>query len=126
MDTDSIPKCVDTEILNAVFNSASHREVMKNVENGESYRSSYSYITDGKFKPLAILNLPYLENDDFINKKLSDFLTRLGLTYLFILVLAILLAYLLSKYITKSLKTISEKMNAIRLEKRNEKLDIGV
>lgn len=38
--------------------------------------------------------------------------------------MAIVLAYFLSKYITKSLKTISDKMNETRLEKRNKKIDI--
>ncbi len=41
------------------------------------------------------------------------------------LVLAIVLAYFLSKYITRSLKTISEKIHQTRLDKRNQKIEIG-
>ena len=73
---------------------------------------------------MAILNLPYLENDDFLNKELDEFLERLAYAYLVMLIIAISLAYFLSKYITKSLKTISDKMNEIRLEKQNKKIDI--
>jgi len=40
------------------------------------------------------------------------------------LIIAVVLAFLISKYITKSLKTISEKIKQIRLEKRNEKIVI--
>jgi len=38
--------------------------------------------------------------------------------------MAIAIAFILSKYITKSLKTISDKINTIRLEKRNERIVI--
>ena len=38
--------------------------------------------------------------------------------------MAVGLAYILSKYITKSLKTISDKINATRLERRNQKIEI--
>ncbi|WP_111308821.1 sensor histidine kinase [Confluentibacter sediminis] len=115
-------KCIDAEILNAIFNTATHSFVDKHVENGQTFQSSYSYITDSKFKPIAIINLPYLENDDVLKTELNKFLTRLGYAYLFILIMAIGIAFLLSKYITKSLKTISDKINTIRLEKRNERI----
>jgi len=122
--TDSITKCLNAEVLNSLSNTLEHRYVSKTEENGEVFLSSYSYITDQKFKPLAILNLPYLENDDFLNKELNEFLERLSYAYFLMLIIAITLAYFLSKYITKSLKTISDKMNETRLEKRNKKIDI--
>jgi len=117
-------KCVEAEILNALANTALHRFVEKREEEGETYQSSYSYILDQKSKPIAIINLPYLENDDFLAKELNEFLERIGFAYLFMLLMAVALAYVLSKYITKSLKTISDKINATRLEKRNEKIEI--
>lgn len=118
-------KCIDTEILNAISNTAVHKYIDKHIENGETFQSSYTYITDLKFKPIAILNLPYLENDDFLTKELDEFLERISYAYLFVLFMAIGIAFLLSKYITKSLKTISDKINTTRLEKRNEKIKIG-
>ncbi|WP_417854190.1 ATP-binding protein [Xanthomarina gelatinilytica] len=123
-ETDSLTKCLSAEVLNALSNTVEHRFVSKTVENDEVFLSSYTYITDKKFKPLAILNLPYLENDDFLNKELDEFLERLAYAYLVMLIIAISLAYFLSKYITKSLKTISDKMIEIRLEKQNKKIDI--
>lgn len=124
ISNDTIVKCIDVEILNALSNSAERRYVTKNEENGEIFLSSYTIITDTKFKPLAILNLPYLENDEFLNKELNEFLRRLGYTYVLMLLIAVVLALLLSKYITKTLKTISDKIKETRLEKRNEKIDI--
>ncbi len=122
---DSITKCIDTDILNEISNLAEHRYVEKNQKNGETFQSSYTFIYDKKSKPLAILNLPYLENDDFLNKELNEFLERLGYAYLFMMLIAIVLALLLSKYITRTLKMISDKINETRLEKRNKKIDIS-
>ncbi|MAX69680.1 MAG: two-component sensor histidine kinase [Flavobacteriaceae bacterium] len=122
---DTLLNCLDVEILNSLANTVDHRYVQKNEVNGQTFQSSYSYITDTKFKNLAILNLPYLENDDFLNRELKEFLIRLGLAYLVMILVAIAFAFLISKYITRSLKTISDKMNEIRLEKRNTKIEIG-
>ena len=119
---DVAEKCLKADVLNTLSNTTNHRFVEKREEKGESFRSSYIFIVDEKFKPLAILNLPYLENDDFLSKELNEFFERLGYAYLLMLVIAIALAYFLSKYITKTLKTISDKMNQTRLEKRNENL----
>lgn len=126
-------KCLDAEIMNAIshkveFNNdseiAQHRHVDKHYENGETFQSSYTYITDTKSKALAILNIPYLEKDDFLEKELLEFLERIGFAFILILLTAIGIAFLLSKYITKSLKAISDKINTTRLEKRNKKIDI--
>ncbi|MBJ6367534.1 sensor histidine kinase [Snuella sedimenti] len=118
-------QCLDAEVLNDISNTAEHRFVDKHEKNGETFQSSYTYITDQKSKNLAILNLPYLEKDDFLVKELEEFLKRIGYAFLLVLIMAIVIAFLLSKYITKSLKTISDKINATRLEKSNEKIDIN-
>ncbi|GAA4890767.1 HAMP domain-containing sensor histidine kinase [Flaviramulus aquimarinus] len=117
-------KCLDAEVLNALSNTASHRYVDKHKENGETFQSSYTYILDIKSKPIAILNLPYLEKDDFLSKELQEFLLRIAYAFALVLLMAIGIAFLLSKYITKSLKTISDKINTTRLEKRNQKIDV--
>ncbi len=124
IEEDAFSQCLSPQILNVLSNTAKHRYVEKTTLNDQTYQSSYTYITDEKFKPIAILNLPYLENDDFLNKELNEFLERLGYAYFAMLILAILLAYFLSKYITKSLKTISDKINATRLEKQNKRIEI--
>ncbi|MDB9721389.1 ATP-binding protein, partial [Winogradskyella sp.] len=124
LQRDSTEICLDAEVLNVLANTVEHRFVVKNEENGQVFQSSYTYITDEKFKNLAILNLPYLENDDFLNRELKEFLMRLGYAYLVMIIVAIIFAYFISKFITRSLKTISDKMNEIRLEKRNKKIQI--
>jgi two-component system nitrogen regulation sensor histidine kinase NtrY len=124
LQIDTTEICLSAEVLNKLSNTLEHRHVIKIEENGQTFQSSYTFITDQKFKNLAILNLPYLENDDFLNRELKEFLLRLGYAYLVMILVAIGFAYFISKYITRSLKTISDKMNEIRLEKRNKKIEI--
>lgn len=121
---DTVQECLDAETLNAINNTPEHRYVHSSQINNQTYQSSYSYVTDRKFKPIAILNLTYLEDDEFLQKELGEFLQRLSYAYLFMILMAIFLAFLLSKYITRSLKTISDKINSTRLERRNQKINI--
>lgn len=116
---------LDEVIIEKLNSSSSKRAVRHTQKGGERYQSSYTYITDNKFMPLAILNLPYLEDDVQYTRDLNNFLIRLIEVYLFMLLIAIAMAYFLSTYITKSLKTVSDKINQTRLDKRNKKIDIG-
>jgi len=121
-NNDSISKCLDPEVLNKLSESATKRFVDVNLAVGDKYQASYTYITDARFKPLGILNVPYFEDNSFNNMELREFLLRLGGVYLIMLFIAILLAYFVSKYITRSLQTISDKMNQTDLTRRNEKI----
>ncbi len=111
-------------IIQELENSRNKRYLKRSQLNGQKFQSSYTYITDNKFKPLAILYLPYLQDDDLLQKDLNDFLMKLGEVYLFMFLLAILMSYFLSKYITKSLKIVSQKIIETRLDKRLQKIQI--
>ncbi|SDR91041.1 hypothetical protein SAMN04487764_0997 [Gillisia sp. Hel1_33_143] len=115
-----IPK----QIIQNLETSPTKRFLKKSEINGQKSQSSYTYIHDNQFKPLAILYLPYLQDDEVLQKDLNDFLMKLGEVYLFMLLAAILMSYFLSKYITKSLKIVSEKIIETRLDKRNQKIQI--
>ena len=119
---DSISLCLDAEVLNQLGASSEKRYVEENVSADGRYQASYTYINDNKFKPIGILNLPYYEDNSFNDMELREFLTRLAGVYLVMLLMAIGLAYFISKYITRSLQTISEKLSQTRLAKRNEKI----
>ena len=129
--TDSSDAKISIRILNGLADTPSRRadnpgkRWVEHIEkDGVKYQSSYTYILDNQFKPLAILNLPYIQDDDFITRELDEFLRRLAEGYLFMLLIAIGLSYFLSRYITRSLKTISDKMIQTRLDKRNQKIEI--
>ncbi|HLA54698.1 MAG TPA: ATP-binding protein [Flavobacterium sp.] len=109
-------------ILKLVQSSIEKRYVDIKTVDGKKNRSSYSQIKDDKFKPLGILNLPYVEDDGFYENELQNFLIRLGQVYSFMLLIAFALAYFLSTYITQSLKTISDKITETSLNQKNEKI----
>jgi signal transduction histidine kinase len=119
---DKIAPPIPKYILKLVRSSIEKRYVDIKTINGIKNRSSFSQIKDNKFKPLGVLNLPYLEDDGFYEKELNSFLIRLGQVYSFMLIVAFALAYFLSSYITKSLKTISDKLYETSLNQKNEKI----
>lgn len=121
---DTISPKMPDYALKQLQNSQTKSYIKEFVEDGQKYQSSYTYITDSYFKPLAILNLPYIEDDGFITKELTEYLYRLGIAYFFMLLGAIFLAYILSKYITRSLKEISDKLSKTRFHTRNKKIHI--
>src|SRR5690606_285150 len=92
--------------------------------DNQQFRSSYSYVKDNKFKPLAILNLPYEEDTSFYDNEVRNFLMRFGQVYLIMFVIAIVLSYFLSSYITKSLKIVSDKIRATNFSKQNQKIEL--
>ncbi|GGW38063.1 sensor histidine kinase [Arenibacter certesii] len=121
-EVDSISKFMDPDILNRLETSTTKRIVELKTVAGFKYQASYTFITDNKFKPIGILNLPYFEDSSFNDKELREILIRLTGAYLLVLLLAIVLAYFISIYITRPLQTISDRLNQTNIAKRNEKI----
>ena len=121
-NNDSVSAHLEAEVIKELSSSLGKRYVKQNAAVGDKYQDSYRYINDNKFKPIGILNVPYYEDNTFNDMELREFLMRLGAVYLVMLGFAILLAYFISKYITRSLNTISAKLDQTRLTQRNEKI----
>jgi two-component system nitrogen regulation sensor histidine kinase NtrY len=122
--TDSIHSQISSPILNKLRDSDDGRYVREFEIDGQSYRSSYSYLTDNQFKNIAILNLPYIENDDFMSYELEEFLKRLALVYALMFCISIVLGYFLARYITRSIRNISDNLKELDISKRNRKLEV--
>ena len=119
---DTIYSKISSQVLEGLKKSTDKHFIERFIENKFEYQSSFTYITDHQFKPIAILNLPYFEDDEFLNYELKEYLWRLGFAYVLMLVFAIILAYFLSKYITRSLNSISNSIKETRLDKQNKKI----
>lgn len=111
-------------ILKAIRESSDKRYIEINTTDEKKFRSSYTYIKDLKFKPLGIVCLPHIEDDGFYDDELKSFLIRLIQVYGIMLLIAIILAYFLSNYITKTLQEISRKIIQTNLNKKNEKIEV--
>jgi nitrogen fixation/metabolism regulation signal transduction histidine kinase len=115
---------INPSTLKIIQSSLDKRYIEFSKVDGQSFRSSYSYLKDTKFKPMGILNLPYEENTEFYDNEVQNFLIRFGQVYIFMFLISIILSYFLSSYITKSLKIISDKIEETQLNQRNEKIVI--
>ena len=119
---DSISPPIEPYVIKLVQSSIDKRYVDIKTINGQKHRSSFTQIKDEKFKPIGILNVPYVEDDSYYQTEINNFLIRLGQVYTFTLLIAFALAYFLSTYITQSLKTISDKISETSLNQKNEKI----
>ncbi|QNM87140.1 GHKL domain-containing protein [Polaribacter pectinis] len=115
-------EAIPDNILKELAQNSNHRILKNRQEDGIGYQSSYSYINDPKFKRIGILELQFTQDNSEIEHELKEFMYRLSLVYLLMFIIAIALAYFLSSYITRSIKTISDKMQQTRLNERNEKI----
>tara|TARA_R110002126_G_C10468055_1_gene500831 strand:+ start:635 stop:2044 length:1410 start_codon:yes stop_codon:yes gene_type:complete len=115
-------KPLSYDILNDLAQNSNHKILIPLVKDGMGYQTSYSYINDPKFKRIGILELQFSQDNSEIEHELKEFIIRLSLVYLLMFIIAIALAYFLSSYITRSIKSISDKMEQTRLNERNEKI----
>ncbi len=73
---------------------------------------------------MAIVNVPYFDDDSLSSMELNAFLIRLVQVYVIMLIIAIVLAFFVSSYITRHLETISIKLNQTKLSKTNSKIEL--
>ena len=118
-------KNLTQETVNKLANSSEHRIPGIEIKEGITYQSSFSYLTDTRFKRIGILQIQIAQNNEEQKHELREFISRLLLVYLLMFIIAIALAYFLSSYITRSIQTISAKIKETRLNQRNEKITLN-
>lgn len=131
-------KILSTQLMETLPNQTLSKEVLQQLRfntydhyidvsssDGIRMRSSFSYILDSNDAPLAILNVPYFDDDSLNSMELNAFLLRLVQVYVVMLIIAIILAFFVSSYVTKSLEAISNKLNETKLTKTNAKIELN-
>ena len=94
----------------------------ENTTDVGKFQSSYTVLKDNFDNKYAILFFPYFQDVSFAESELNVFLTTLYQIYFIMLVVAIVLAYFISRYVTRSIETIRLKINQTGLLKKNEKI----
>ena len=94
----------------------------ENTSDVGKFQSSYTVLKDNFDNKYAILFFPYFQDVSFAESELNVFLTTLYQIYFIMLVVAIVLAYFISRYVTRSIETIRLKINQTGLLKKNEKI----
>lgn len=119
---DSLPADLSRSIYEQLTDSTDQRVFEILESNNYSYETSYSFLNDLQDLPMGILKLEFRQDNTEQERELREFLTRLFIVYFFMFLIAIVLAYFLSSYITRSIKAITNKMQQTRFYKRNEKI----
>ena len=91
----------------------------------DNFHASYKILKDNSNTPYAILFFPYFEDISISENELNTFIENLYQIYILLLIGVILIAYFVSKFITRSLETIKVRMGEMRLEKKNEKIHLN-
>lgn len=122
-DTDTIvPLKVLGQLREGEQAGKSEHLILKELHNGISTYSSYSFIYNNKGTPKAIIHLPYYDTEEELEDELERFLTTLAEIYIFLFLGGSILSFFLSSYITSSLKKVSEKLRSLQLGKNSEPL----
>ena len=99
-----------------------NRIIIPETIDGKNYLSDYTNLYNSDGIRIGILHIPYQQDINVTEKDLEDFLSSIGMVYLLIFTIGIALTVLLSKYLTKNLGALSERMQQVELNAANEPL----
>lgn len=119
-DPDFYKTKVPDQILMKLWSTHVHQVKEVDEENVTAYSLLYG---KDSLTPIAIVNIPYQKLGELRNADIGPFLTTLIEIYVFLLIGASLVAFFLSNYITKSLRTITDKLKNVEINKKNEPLN---
>jgi signal transduction histidine kinase len=89
---------------------------------GLQYFNLYRCLQNAKGETLGFLSVPYLESKGNAGAEVSDFIGMLASLYVFLLLIAFGVTFLLARSITRPVSLLSEKVQELRLEDKNEPL----
>jgi len=117
-----VSEAIPSSILKEVNNKADHRVVVFKTQEEYTNETSYTYLKNEKNERVGVLKLSVNQDNSEQKEELKEFLSRLTAVYFLVFIIGIALSYFLSGLITRSIKTITSKMDQTRLHKRNEKI----
>lgn len=88
-----------------------------------SYLSAYTRIYNGNNKPLGYMAVPAFLSADQMHKEIFNLVAVIINVYLIIIVVASLLSLFISNQLTKPIKSLEDKLNAINLKGKNERVE---
>ena len=92
------------------------------IESTEGFLIGTGNIVSSDNSVELIIRVPYAVNDNLIPDEDYQFLRQLGFIYVLLLLIGIVLALILSNYISRNMSIVSAKLKKVRLNQSNEKL----
>jgi signal transduction histidine kinase len=90
---------------------------------GNKYITQYRPCRNGKGELLGFLSVPRPSGKNAIGSEVSDFIGMLASLYVFLLLIAFVITYFLSRSIIRPLSLLSEKVQELKLEDKNAPLE---
>ena len=114
---------LDDEILEYFQSDNSSRYVVDD-KNSSYFKSSYNLVSNFKNQPLGIIYIPYFADDSSSKEELTGFLISLGFVHGNMILIAFIIAYFISNFVTKSLDSIGETIKRTNLQNQNVKINV--
>ncbi len=118
-----LSKKIDNEAYAKLINDKKLLYIQREKIGNYEYFSAYLPFRNARNKLMALLNLPYFAKQDELKNELSTFVTAFINVYIIIFAIAILITIIVSRYITKPLQLLREKIGRVELGKLNEKIE---
>ena len=115
---------IDQQIVDYFKNENPSRYVEDDT-NTNYFKSSYNLVTNFKNEPLGIIYIPYFADDTSSKQELTGFLIRLGFVHGNMILIAFIIAYFISNFVTKSLDSIGKTIKKTNLKNKNIKIDLN-
>ncbi len=122
-DEGLIGKRIDPIALSKLKNELRTMYVHEEKIGELNYISSYAPFRNNQNEVIAYLNLPYFAKYNETKKELSTFIVAIINIYILLFALAIIIAFIISGYVTKPLVIIKEKIARLKFGSRNEKIN---
>ena len=120
--SDEETQSLSNQVLTDLEKSEDSKIVITKSGDETLLRSSFSYIFNINEKPIWILNFPYVDDDRLNTYEINSYILNLVQVYFLLFVLAIMISYLVSSYITNPISALIFKMKQMRLIKSIKKL----
>ena len=113
---------LDTDFAKMLVSNEEGKFTSENTTDVGKFQASYSVLKNNLGEKYAILFFPYFQDVSFAESELNVFLSTLYQIYFIMLVVAIVLAYFISRFVTRSIETIRLKIGQTGLLKKKEKI----
>lgn len=118
-----LPRKMNVAVQETLSNSNLPEVEALEQSGGNEYVTKYSPCRTGRGELLGFLGVPHQARQEAISAEVSDFIGVLASLYVFLLLIAYAVTYVLSRSIIRPLSMLSEKVQELKLEDKNAPLE---
>ncbi|MBL7806826.1 MAG: HAMP domain-containing histidine kinase [Saprospiraceae bacterium] len=118
-----LPAKMNPNALEYLSSNINNEQITSEQAAGLSYQIQYRTLQNVEGKILGFLAAPFVATQGNSSAEVSDFIGMLASLYVFLLLIAFGVTYLLARSIIRPVSMLSEKVQVLRLEDKNEPLD---